>query len=228
MSEVRAFALPDVGRGPHRGGDPALARASPGDVGEGQPDDRRDRDGQGVRRAAVPVRGHGGRAAASPRARSCRWARRSSPSRRRTRHRRRSVRPSWWGTACAEGGAEPRRRRRTGRHLGSLSAATPSHVRSREAAGAQARPRPRDRPGHGDPTGAHGEVTRADVLGAGGGARRRHRLLSRLEPGRPVAGVTWTAGERLSRHAGCIGRWRMRWSSRPSPRRMSPSGSTST
>ena len=73
------------------------------------------------------------------------------------------------------------------------------------------------------PTGAQGEVTRGDVMGAGSATAQPARP-ARPAPQRPRRRRRGSG----SRSAASTGRWPTRWCSRRSPRRTSPSGSTST
>ena len=132
------------------------------------------------------------------------------------------------GYGVREGAAEPRRRRRTGE-----KAAAP------EMANGPVRAKPPVRKLARDlgvdlatvtPTGAQGEVTRADVMGAGSGSQRQQRCPCpghRRRP-RPEWRRRRSCRASASRSAASTGPWRTPWCSRRSRRRTSPSGSTST
>ena len=224
--------MPDVGEGLTEA-EILTWHVAAGRRGDGQPDHRRDRDGQGRGRAALPWAGTVGELLAAARARRSRWARRSSPSRpsrrrlRRVRRRRRgtgrrgrraarrSARPAptagsppWSATARAPARStrRPRRgptRRAAARRSGAAATGEPDTGPDRPC-----QPRRRDRRG----TAAAGAAGQAAGAQAGPGPRRR-----------PAGGDRHRAGGVITREdVEALARRRQR---EPAPARSAPAAS---
>ena len=198
MTELKEFKLPDVGEGLTEAEIVRLARQPRRQV-DGQPDDRRDRDRQGGRRAAVartrdggPAAGRGGpdrrrrhadhrgRRTGSPRPATppvppdrCRTARGSgaatSPD--RGQPERQPVLVGYGVKAAATTRRAAQDRGHRGRRPHPAAARRPG---AGQAAGAQAGQGPRHQPGADWPgAGRSGSVTREDVQRAAGSAMTR-------------------------------------------------------